>query len=113
MIIRYNKRLYEGCGEWRHPQGAPFYILEAAEGFIVAPKAECEIVKEPEPTLANRWQDVTEECSVADSGNIWQGLLHNGKWIGYEQDRYRLRKVRVYSPYPTDPVDAFLVEKKL
>ena len=58
-----------------------------------------------------RWQDVTGECEVDEWGGLYLAKSMNIIY-GKSQIGYRLRKVRIYSPYESDPKDAFIVERK-
>ena len=90
-------------------------VLEAA--LNITPSSDWELSYD-KPATEPCWRDVTGECSIADSGNVWQGILHHAKWIGYEPDNYRLRKVQWTEPYDHGVGaiayrHAFIVERKV
>ena len=120
MKVRQDGTIYEQVGEWKHPCGAYFRVLETAHEFKLVPLGgvfdTCEEIKD-EPT----WQDVTGDIAVDN----WCAL-YNTKMgavvFGTSNPTHRLRKVPVImqndSKHDGDAFDttvrmAFVVERKV
>ena len=109
MKVRYDGKLYEWVGEWVHPSGTLFRVLETAfERKLVDPHS-C-------TTVEDTWQDVTAECTI--ELDVFAKIYHKGFQIDSIRG-YRIRKVQL----PALPVDimnikflwrdAFIIERKV
>lgn len=67
-----------------------------------------------EPLPTETWRNVTDDCGFVEGQGERDGIKHFGpsNAVCMIYAGYRFRKVRVYSPFESDPKDVFIIEQR-